>query len=125
MSTRTCRPCEPRRLLASQRLRPVQRVAESGKCSLTMLKLPDDEFVALELVHCFDLDRIDPQGFNHLVVKVESMNATIADLAAKGFAAKPPSSPDGSNVRMRRPHATPGRVGESSRLARGACKAGV
>ena len=33
--------------------------------SLTMLKLPDDEFVALELVHSPDFARIDPQGLNH------------------------------------------------------------
>ena len=64
--------------------------------SLTMLKLPGDEFVALELVHSPDIDRIDPQGLNHLVIKVESMTATIADLAGKGVTAEPPRSPDGS-----------------------------
>lgn len=64
--------------------------------SLTMLKLPGDEFVALELVHSPDIGRIDPQGLNHLVIKVESMTATIADLAAKGVTVEPPSSPDGS-----------------------------
>jgi lactoylglutathione lyase len=64
--------------------------------SLTMLKLPDDEFVALELVHSPDFARIDPQGLNHLVIKVESMTATIAELASRGVAAEPPSSPDGS-----------------------------
>lgn len=64
--------------------------------SLTMLKLPDDEFVALELVHPPDGGRIDPRGFNHLVIQVESITATIADLAAKGVTAEPPSSPSGS-----------------------------
>ena len=64
--------------------------------SLTMLKLPDDEFVALELVHSPDFARIDPQGLNHFVIKVESMTATIAELAGRGVAAEPPSSPDGS-----------------------------
>ena len=64
--------------------------------SLTMLKLPGDEFVTLELVHSPDIDRIDPQGLNHIVIKVESMTATIADLATKGVTAEPPSSPDGS-----------------------------
>lgn len=64
--------------------------------SLTMLKLPDDEFVALELVYSPDIGRVDPQGLNHLVIKVESVTATIADLAARGVIAEPPSSPDGS-----------------------------
>ena len=48
--------------------------------SLTMLKLPGDEFVALELVHRPGTGRIDPQGLNHLVIKVESMTATVAEL---------------------------------------------
>ena len=64
--------------------------------SLTMLKLPGDEFVALELVHGPGTGRIDPQGLNHLVVKVESMTATVAELSAKGVTTEPPSSPDGS-----------------------------
>src|SRR3954447_8678985 len=62
--------------------------------SLTMLKLPDDEFVALELVHRPDIGRIDPQGLNHLVIKVESITATVADLGARGIVAEPPGSPD-------------------------------
>ena len=64
--------------------------------SLTMLKLPGDEFVALELVHSPGTGRIDPQGLNHLVIKVESMTATVAELSAKGVTTEPPSSPDGS-----------------------------
>jgi lactoylglutathione lyase len=64
--------------------------------SLTMLKLPGDEFVALELVHSSGTGRIDPQGLNHLVIQIESMTATMADLAAQGVDAEPPSSPDGS-----------------------------
>jgi lactoylglutathione lyase len=74
----------------------VGTVPQTELGSLTMLKLPGDEFVALELVHSADMGRIDPQGLSHLIVKVESMDATIADLAAKGLAAEPPSSPDGS-----------------------------
>jgi lactoylglutathione lyase len=64
--------------------------------SLTMLQLPGDEFVTLELVHGPDNGRIDPQGLNHLVIKVESMAGTILGLAARGVAAEPPRSPDGS-----------------------------
>ena len=76
--------------------RVVGTVPQTEFGRLTMLKLPDDEFVALELVHSPDIGQIDPQGLNHLVIKVESMTATIADLAAKGVTAEPPSSPDGS-----------------------------
>jgi lactoylglutathione lyase len=74
----------------------VGTVPETELGSLTMLKLPGDEFVALELVHRPDVGRIDPRGLNHLVIKVESIAATVADLATKGVAADPPSSPDGS-----------------------------
>jgi lactoylglutathione lyase len=66
--------------------------------SLTMLKLPGDEFVTLELVHSPDRGRVDPQGLHHLVIQVESMTATVDGLAARGVTAEPPSSPDGSEV---------------------------
>jgi lactoylglutathione lyase len=65
--------------------------------SLTMLKLPGDEFVTLELVHDPARDRVDPGGFNHLVIKVESMTDTIAGLVARGVEAETPTSPDGSD----------------------------
>lgn len=69
--------------------------------SLTMLKLPGDEFVSIELVH-------DPAGgykadaghgsvLNHFVIKVESMAATLGELAARGVDAEAPVSPDGSD----------------------------
>jgi lactoylglutathione lyase len=64
--------------------------------SLTMLKLPGDEFVSLELVHDPARDRVEPGGLNHLVIKVEVMRETIAQLAAGGVEAESPSSPDGS-----------------------------
>ena len=76
-------------------------VPETPFGSLTMLKLPGDEFVSIELVH-------DPAGgykaeagnssvLNHFVIKVESMAATIDELAAQGIDAEEPVSPDGSN----------------------------
>ena len=65
--------------------------------SLTMLKLPGDEFVSLELVHDPAHDRVGPGGLNHLVVKVEVMQETVAHLAAHSIEAEPPSSPDGSD----------------------------
>ena len=65
--------------------------------SLTMLKLPGDEFVSLELVHDPARGSVDPGGLSHLVIKVESMQATIAELAARRINAGPPASPDGSD----------------------------
>jgi lactoylglutathione lyase len=65
---------------------------------LTMLKLPGDDFVTIELV--FDPAGRDVEpgtGPNHLVVKVESMDETIAELAARGVEAEQPTSPDGSD----------------------------
>jgi lactoylglutathione lyase len=64
--------------------------------SLTMLKLPGDEFVTIELVHEAARGSIDPGGLNHFVVQVESMQDTIAALAAQGIRVEPPGSPDGS-----------------------------
>jgi lactoylglutathione lyase len=80
----------------------VGSVRDTPEGDLTMLKLPDDEFVTIELVH-------DPAGraaraaaeittnLNHLVIKVESMERTIEELAARGIDADRPVSPDGSD----------------------------
>ena len=46
--------------------------------SLTMLKLPDDEFVSLELVHDPDGDPVEPGGLSHMVIHVEDMHAAVA-----------------------------------------------
>jgi lactoylglutathione lyase len=71
-------------------------VPETAFGSLTMLKLPGDEFVTIELVHHPGNDRVGPGGLNHLVVQVESMHDTVAELAAQGIEVDPPTSPDGS-----------------------------
>jgi lactoylglutathione lyase len=65
---------------------------------LTMLKLPGDEFVTLELVHDPGRDRgpVESGGFSHLVIQVEDMHATVAQLAARGVQAEEPASPDSS-----------------------------
>lgn len=76
----------------------VGTVPETPLGRLTMLKLPGDEFVTIELVH-------DPaggevavgSGLSHFIIQVESMDATIRDLAAQGIDAGEPSSPDGSS----------------------------
>jgi lactoylglutathione lyase len=76
----------------------VGRVPETPLGSLTMIKLPDDEFVAIELVH--DLTRSGDDHAHrpsHFVIQVESMDAIVAELAARGVEAEPPTSPDGSD----------------------------
>lgn len=72
-------------------------VPETGLGHLTMLKLPGDEFVTIELVH----DPAEPpvEGGNrlsHFVIKVDSLGGTLTDLAARGIDAEMPTSPDGS-----------------------------
>ena len=64
---------------------------------LTMLKLPGDEFVSIELVHDPGQDGINSgTGLSHFVIKVESLDTVISGLAARGIAAETPGSPDGS-----------------------------
>jgi lactoylglutathione lyase len=73
-------------------------VPETEFGRLTMLKLPDDEFVTIELVH--DPARSDVEAgreLNHFVIQVKAMDATISALAARGVAAEPPGSPDGTD----------------------------
>jgi lactoylglutathione lyase len=66
--------------------------------SLTMLRLPGDDFVTIELVHDPAKGGVDiGAGLNHLVIQVESLDATLADLAAKGIAAEPAVLHDGSD----------------------------
>lgn len=66
--------------------------------SLTMLRLPDDSFVTIELVHDPARGAVDlGTGINHLVVQVESLDATLADLAGRGIAAEPPELPGGAD----------------------------
>jgi lactoylglutathione lyase len=76
----------------------VGRVPETPIGELTMLKLPNDEFVTIELVH--DPTQADTNrgtGLSHFVIMVESMDATIAGLSARGIDAEVPVSPDGSS----------------------------
>jgi lactoylglutathione lyase len=65
--------------------------------TLAMLQLPGDDYVTIELVH-------DPArgaggvgaGLSHLVIQVESLDATLAGLDARGIAAEPPALPGGA-----------------------------
>jgi lactoylglutathione lyase len=73
-------------------------VPETGIGHLTMLKLPDDEFVTIELVHQPQTGGADRgSNLSHFVITVESMASTVAELARRGIDAEVPTSPDGSD----------------------------
>lgn len=64
--------------------------------TLTMLKLPGDDFVSLELIHDPAQGHLVPVGFHHLVVQVEAIHAVVSHLVARGYRAAAPTSADGS-----------------------------
>jgi lactoylglutathione lyase len=66
---------------------------------LAMIKLPGDPFVAIELVSGSSTTPAMPgDAFSHFVIKVESMDSVLAQLAAEGIVPdQPPESPDGSD----------------------------
>jgi catechol 2,3-dioxygenase-like lactoylglutathione lyase family enzyme len=68
-------------------------VPETEFGSLTMLQLPGDPFVSLELVHDPARPVRDIGAVNHLVVQVDDLVATIAELAGRGVAAEAPGEP--------------------------------
>jgi lactoylglutathione lyase len=75
----------------------VGEVPETGIGHLAMLKLPRDGFVTIELVHDPDGAAVDADThLSHLVVQVDSMETTLAELASRGVDAEAPTSPDGS-----------------------------
>ena len=52
-----------------------------------MLKLPGDEFVTIELVHDPAQGEVNfDTGLSHFVIQVESLDATLSELAARGSA---------------------------------------
>jgi lactoylglutathione lyase len=66
--------------------------------TLFMLRLPGDEFVTIELVHDPAKGAVDlGTGLNHLVVQVESLEKTLAELAARGIATEAPGAPGGAD----------------------------
>lgn len=71
----------------------IGRVPDTAYGSLTMLQLPDDPFVSLELVHDPARPVEDTGAVNHLVVQTDDLDATISDLAARGLHAEPPTQP--------------------------------
>ncbi len=72
----------------------VGAVPETEFGSLTMLQLPGDDVVRLELVH--HPSAASAIGPHHLVVEVDDVRATAARLTAQGFEVDDPASPDGS-----------------------------
>jgi lactoylglutathione lyase len=78
--------------------RVVGSVPETPLGHLTMLQLPGDEFVTIELVHNpAEGNGNAGSGLSHLVIQVESMEATIAELGARGIDAEAPHSHGGSD----------------------------
>ena len=76
----------------------VGSVPGTGIGHLTMLELPRDEFVSVELVDDPTMGAVElGTGLSHLVVQVESLDDTIARLAESGIEAEEPASPDGSD----------------------------
>ena len=75
----------------------VGSVPDTPLGELTMLKLPGDEFVTIELAHSSQRPA-DAAGstLSNFVINVESIDATIAELLAHGIGAEVPTSPDGS-----------------------------
>lgn len=76
----------------------VGRVPGTPIGNLTMLKLPDDEFVTIELVHDYEpgqeLGR--PEGpLSHLVIATGSINDTVVELSARGLGIERPAPPGG------------------------------
>ena len=69
----------------------VGHVPETGFGRLTMLQLPDDPFVSLELVYDPARPVEDIRAVNHLVIQVDDLGATIADLATRGVMAEAPA----------------------------------
>jgi lactoylglutathione lyase len=69
----------------------VGSVPETPLGHLTMLKLPGDEFVSIELVYDPTQGEINSgPGFSHFVIKVESLEAVISELAARGIGTEAP-----------------------------------
>ena len=69
----------------------VGNVPETFMGHLTMLKLPGDEFVTIELVHDPMRSDVDPgTGLSHFVITVNSMGTTVTELATRGIDVKRP-----------------------------------
>ena len=79
--------------------REIGRVKFDDGSVLLMLNVPGDgEVVTLELVHDPGIERIDVgNGFSHLVVQVDDLEATLRDLRANGIDVDGPHRPGGED----------------------------
>ena len=77
--------------------REIGRVTLGDGPILVMLNLPGDgEVVTLELVSDQNVDSFElGTGFSHIVVQVDNLDSTLADLAAKGLGFDEPELPAG------------------------------
>jgi lactoylglutathione lyase len=73
----------------------IGNVPETSHGSLTMLKLPGDEFVTIELVSDPGREVRRGDNLNHIVIQVESLDATRAEFAARGVEVDEPQLPGG------------------------------
>lgn len=77
----------------------VGRVDIGAGASLTMLKLPSDEVVSLELVHRPADGAVDVgSGLSHLAIQVDDLTTTLEALSQAGLRPGPverPGGPDG------------------------------
>jgi lactoylglutathione lyase len=75
----------------------VGEVPKTGMGHLTLLRLPGDEFVTIELVHDGAEPPVDGAcRLSPFVISVEFLTVTLGELAARGINAEAPTSPDGS-----------------------------
>ena len=79
--------------------REIGRVALGEGSVLVMLNLPGDgDVVTLELAYDPTSDAVDiGTGFSHIVVQVDTLDATLADLTAKGVGFDQPQRPAGEH----------------------------
>ncbi|HWD56153.1 MAG TPA: VOC family protein [Acidimicrobiales bacterium] len=74
----------------------VGEVPETPLGHLTMVRLPGDEFVTIELVHNPGQGEMAARGgLSHFVIKIESMTTTVAHLVDHGIDVETPTSPGG------------------------------
>ncbi len=67
----------------------VGTVTETPFGSLTMIKLPDDPFVSIELVHDPDRPVTETGGLNHLAIQTDDLLGTVETLAEHGIKTDP------------------------------------
>jgi lactoylglutathione lyase len=76
--------------------RELGRVTTPDDELIVFLRLPEDPFVALELVYNERIERYEAgTAFSHLVIQVDSLDAELGRLAGQGIALDGPHLPGG------------------------------